>query len=191
MRRRVAVLAAIALSVAACGDSDEPTAAQADPALSQPIVLRNADAPVPASLRGVEAAAFRAGRSQTARSGCLACHQIGRAGNDGPGPELSDIGKRLAPAALLRTLRDSTAPMPSYRSLGRARLDDLVTFLTALDGPTGLPPRPAADSYPVITGINCRDVGDECRRAIRAQCERVLRGQDAPERAIERTCRLP
>src|SRR4051812_4250024 len=35
---------------------------------------------------------LEAGKLVVAQSGCLACHKIGENGNDGPGPNLSDIG---------------------------------------------------------------------------------------------------
>src|SRR5918998_4670191 len=38
------------------------------------------------------AAEYEAGKLVAAQSGCLACHKIGENGNDGPGPELTDIG---------------------------------------------------------------------------------------------------
>ena len=52
-----------------------------------------------------------------AQSGCLACHKIGENGNDGPGPQLTEIGARLPAQAIARTLINPTAPMPSFKSL--------------------------------------------------------------------------
>ena len=37
----------------------------------------------------------RPGKLVVAQSGCLACHKIGENGNDGPGPDLTDIGDKL------------------------------------------------------------------------------------------------
>ena len=61
---------------------------------------------------------YEAGRQVVAQSGCLACHKIGENGNDGPGPELTEIGDRL-PGAGDRSARsiNPTAPMPSFASL--------------------------------------------------------------------------
>jgi hypothetical protein len=70
----------------------------------------------------------------TAQSGCLACHKIGENGNDGPGPELTDIGDKLLPGAIQRTLENPTAPMPSYRSLDPEKKRQLVAFLAQLKG---------------------------------------------------------
>ena len=38
---------------------------------------------------------YEAGKLVVAQSGCLACHKIGHNGNDGPGPDLTDIGEKL------------------------------------------------------------------------------------------------
>src|SRR3712207_13935 len=55
-------------------------------------------------------AQYEQGKQVTAQSGCLACHKIGENGNDGPGPELSDIATRLPSQAIARTLVNPTAP---------------------------------------------------------------------------------
>jgi menaquinol-cytochrome c reductase cytochrome b/c subunit len=75
---------------------------------------------------------FEAGKLVVAQSGCLACHKIGENGNDGPGPHLTDIGDRLQPAAIRRTLDNPTAPMPSFRGLPAAKKNALVAFLAQL-----------------------------------------------------------
>jgi len=74
------------------------------------------------------------GKLVAAQSGCLACHKIGENGNDGPGPELTDIGSKLLPGAIQRTLENPTAPMPSYRDLDPEKKRDLVAFLAQLKG---------------------------------------------------------
>src|SRR5687767_6745483 len=79
-------------------------------------------------------AQFEEGKQVVAQSGCLACHKIGENGNDGPGPELTDIGEKLLPAAIQRTLENPTAPMPSYRSLDPEKKQQLVAFLAQLKG---------------------------------------------------------
>ena len=80
------------------------------------------------------AAQYEPGKLVTAQSGCLACHKIGENGNDGPGPELTDIGEKLYPAAIERTLDNPTAPMPSYRELPAEKKEALVQFLSQLKG---------------------------------------------------------
>ena len=66
-----------------------------------------------------------------AQSGCLACHKIGHNGGT-LGPDLSEIGDRLARQAIARTLVNPTAPMPAYTDLSTKKRDDLVEFLAQL-----------------------------------------------------------
>jgi quinol-cytochrome oxidoreductase complex cytochrome b subunit len=77
---------------------------------------------------------YEAGKLVAAQSGCLACHKIGENGNSGPGPNLTEIGTKLAPAAIERTLDNPTAPMPSFRALPQDKKTALVQFLSQLDG---------------------------------------------------------
>jgi menaquinol-cytochrome c reductase cytochrome b/c subunit len=79
---------------------------------------------------------YEAGKLVAAQSGCLACHKIGHNGNDGPGPELTDIGSKLYPGAIRRTLENPTAPMPSFRNLPEQKKSALVAFLGSLRGDT-------------------------------------------------------
>ena len=67
-----------------------------------------------------------------AQSGCLACHKIGENGNDGPGPQLTNIGGRLPRQAIARTLVNPTAPMPSFKNLPPKKFNAVVAFLTQL-----------------------------------------------------------
>src|SRR3954454_44555 len=75
---------------------------------------------------------YEAGKLVAAQSGCLACHKIGENGNPGPGPNLTEIGDRLLPAAIRRTLENPTSPMPSYRDLPENKKAALVDFLAQL-----------------------------------------------------------
>jgi menaquinol-cytochrome c reductase cytochrome b/c subunit len=77
---------------------------------------------------------YEEGKLVAAQSGCLACHKIGENGNDGPGPQLTDIADKLPKAAILRTLENPTAPMPSYVSLDQEKKTALVDFLSQLRG---------------------------------------------------------
>jgi ubiquinol-cytochrome c reductase cytochrome b subunit/menaquinol-cytochrome c reductase cytochrome b/c subunit len=89
----------------------------------------------PSDLRGQQLAQFEDGKLVAAQSGCLACHKIGHNGNDGPGPELTDVGGRLPREAIARTLQNPTAPMPSYAALQRDKPEQftaLVDFLAEL-----------------------------------------------------------
>jgi quinol---cytochrome c reductase cytochrome c subunit, bacillus type len=74
----------------------------------------------------------RAGETVANQSGCGACHKFGEAGNSGPGPDLTHIGSTLPAQAIARTLRNPTAPMPSYQGLPPKKFQDLVNFLSAL-----------------------------------------------------------
>ena len=80
------------------------------------------------------AAQYEGGKLVVAQSGCLACHKIGENGNDGPGPELTDIGNILPKAALRRTLENPTAPMPSFAGLPEDKKAAMVDFLAQLRG---------------------------------------------------------
>jgi menaquinol-cytochrome c reductase cytochrome b/c subunit len=89
----------------------------------------------PSSLTASEAATFRAGELVVGQSGCLACHVIGENGNNGPGPPLTKIGTIERPAAIASTLRNPTAPMPSFKGLGQQypqKFSNLVSFLSEL-----------------------------------------------------------
>jgi mono/diheme cytochrome c family protein len=77
---------------------------------------------------------FEAGKQVTAQAGCLGCHKLGENGNDGPGPELTEIGARLPRQAIARTLINPTAPMPSFRELPQEQFDNMVEFLAMLKG---------------------------------------------------------
>jgi menaquinol-cytochrome c reductase cytochrome b/c subunit len=77
---------------------------------------------------------YEAGKLVVAQSGCLACHKIAHNGNDGPGPDLTDIGNKLPKAAILRTLENPTAPMPSFAGLPEEKKSAMVDFLAQLRG---------------------------------------------------------
>jgi len=90
-----------------------------------PPLLPTAGPGFPAPPAGLSPAArrqFLQGRTVAEDSGCAACHRIGAAGNDGPGPVLTGIGAQLSPAALRAVLVTPAAPMPSFRALKPAQL---------------------------------------------------------------------
>src|SRR5207244_12927209 len=74
----------------------------------------------------------QAGETVANQSGCGACHKFGDAGNPGPGPDLTHIGSKLPAQAIARTLRNPTAPMPSFAGLPPKKFDALVQFLSSL-----------------------------------------------------------
>ena len=89
----------------------------------------------PSSLTAQQAAVFRAGELVVGQSGCLACHVLGSNGNNGPGPPLTHVGGHLRPNAIASTLRNPTAPMPSFAGLAKQypnKFNDLVSFLGML-----------------------------------------------------------
>jgi menaquinol-cytochrome c reductase cytochrome b/c subunit len=91
--------------------------------------------PPPAGLTSQERATFTAGEVVVGESGCLGCHVIGDNGNNGPGPPLTHIGEIVRPGAIASTLRNPTAPMPSFAGLAKSspkKFEDLVQFLSML-----------------------------------------------------------
>jgi menaquinol-cytochrome c reductase cytochrome b/c subunit len=79
---------------------------------------------------------YEEGRAITASSGCLGCHKIGENGNT-LGPNLTEIGARLGPDAIARTLVNPTPPMPSYESLAQEnpeQFNKLVQYVASLKG---------------------------------------------------------
>jgi ubiquinol-cytochrome c reductase cytochrome b subunit/menaquinol-cytochrome c reductase cytochrome b/c subunit len=86
----------------------------------------------PATLTPAEKQTFIAGELVVGQSGCLACHKIGDSGNDGPGPNLTHVGKILLPGAIASTLRNPTAPMPSFKDLPPNKFNSVVGFLSLL-----------------------------------------------------------
>jgi len=86
----------------------------------------------PANLTASQKQVFTAGALVVGQSGCLACHTLGSNGNSGPGPNLTHIGSLLEPGAIASTLRNPTAPMPSFRNLPASKFQDLVGFLSEL-----------------------------------------------------------
>jgi ubiquinol-cytochrome c reductase cytochrome b subunit/menaquinol-cytochrome c reductase cytochrome b/c subunit len=93
------------------------------------------DMVAPKTLTATEAAVFDRGKIVVGQSGCLACHKIGENGNDGPGPQLTHVGSKLRPDAIASTLRNPTAPMPSFKALAESspqKFKDLVGFLSEL-----------------------------------------------------------
>jgi menaquinol-cytochrome c reductase cytochrome b/c subunit len=89
----------------------------------------------PSTLTASEKRTFEAGEIVVGESGCLACHVLGDNGNNGPGPPLTRIGEILRPGAIASTLRNPTAPMPSFESLSQQspkEFKNLVLFLSML-----------------------------------------------------------
>jgi menaquinol-cytochrome c reductase cytochrome b/c subunit len=74
------------------------------------------------------------GKEITASAGCLGCHKIGENGNT-LGPDLTEVGDRLGPDAIARTLVNPTSPMPPYTQLQQdnpEQFDKLVEYVASL-----------------------------------------------------------
>ena len=90
----------------------------------------------PTEIELATARQYEVGKEITASSGCLGCHKIGENGNT-LGPNLTEIGARLGPDAIARTLVNPTPPMPSYESLAQEnpeQFDKLVQYVASLKG---------------------------------------------------------
>jgi menaquinol-cytochrome c reductase cytochrome b/c subunit len=77
---------------------------------------------------------YEEGKEITASAGCLACHKTGENGNT-LGPELTDVGDRLGPSAIARTLVNPTPPMPPYAEFQQEspeQFDKLVEYVASL-----------------------------------------------------------
>ena len=108
------------------------TAAVATMAAMAYLTYLGAHAEAPDRIDMKVSAKLEAGQNVANQSGCGACHQFGEAGNAGPGPALSAIGSKLPAQAIERTLRNPTAPMPSYADLPPEKFNALVEYLSAL-----------------------------------------------------------
>jgi menaquinol-cytochrome c reductase cytochrome b/c subunit len=91
--------------------------------------------PPPPGLTAAQRASFTAGEIVVGESGCEGCHVIGDNGNNGPGPPLTHIGSTLRPGAIASTIKNPTAPMPSFAALAKSspkKFKNLVSFLADL-----------------------------------------------------------
>ncbi len=88
--------------------------------------------PPPAGLTAAQTATFKAGEIVVGESGCLGCHVIGDNGNNGPGPNLTNVGSIRAPGAIAQTLKNPTPPMPSFANMPAKKFSNLVQFLSML-----------------------------------------------------------
>jgi ubiquinol-cytochrome c reductase cytochrome b subunit/menaquinol-cytochrome c reductase cytochrome b/c subunit len=86
----------------------------------------------PANLSPAQKATFTAGELIVGQSGCLACHVIGSNGNDGPGPNLTHVAKKVPQQGIAQTLINPTPPMPSFAGLPQDKFNTLVAFLSEL-----------------------------------------------------------
>ncbi|HEX2359122.1 MAG TPA: c-type cytochrome [Solirubrobacterales bacterium] len=76
---------------------------------------------------------YEAGKELVASQGCLGCHKLGENGNDGPGPDLTEIGDKIPREAIARSLDVGPGIMPAYSDLTPQQKQDLTTFLASLN----------------------------------------------------------
>jgi len=89
----------------------------------------------PSSLTAAQKSTFTKGELVVGQSGCLACHQVGDNGNNGPGPQLTHIASKVPYQQLASTLLNPTPPMPSFKGLKQQypqKFQTLVSFLSLL-----------------------------------------------------------
>ena len=75
------------------------------------------------------------GRLVAAQSACLACHRIGEAGNNGPGPDLTSTGTELTRTQIAKAVAKGPGIMPGYEAMKEKepqKFGDLVAFLAWL-----------------------------------------------------------
>jgi menaquinol-cytochrome c reductase cytochrome b/c subunit len=75
---------------------------------------------------------YEAGKLVVGQSACLACHKIADSGNGTLAPDLTHIGSRIPRAAILRSLVAGPSIMPSFKSLGQKKLNEVANFLSYL-----------------------------------------------------------
>ena len=126
MRLCLAALLVLAPLAAACGDDGDGVDLRVGPDQAR------TGQRGPVGVAEVPGDRDSLGAQVALQAGCMACHRLGSAGHDGPGPDLSRIGDRLPASAIRRTLLDPEPPMPSFRDLPRRERDALVKYLASL-----------------------------------------------------------
>ncbi len=96
------------------------------------LTFLGAEAGSPTTIEMEVPAQYEEGKLAVAGQGCLGCHKLGENGNDGPGPELTEIGAKLPAAGIRRTLENPSGIMPQYGELPEEKLDAMVDFLASL-----------------------------------------------------------
>jgi menaquinol-cytochrome c reductase cytochrome b/c subunit len=96
------------------------------------LTFLGAEAGSPTEIEMEVAPQVEEGKEVAAQSGCLACHKFAENGNDGPGPELTEIGRKLPREAIVRSLEVGPGQMPSYSNLPPEKLENLANFLASL-----------------------------------------------------------
>lgn len=118
---------AVALVPTGCGGDDPAPSTSTLSAPTAEVSPVEIDIAVPEALE--------AGRLVASQTACLACHLIGPSGNDGPGPELTDVGVELSRAEIADAVAKGPGIMPRYVALKKEepqKFEDLVAFLSWL-----------------------------------------------------------
>ena len=97
------------------------------------LTFLGANAGPPSEIDMTVAKEFEPGKEIAASQGCLGCHKLGENGNDGPGPDLTEIGNKIPREAIARSLEVGPGIMPSYSALSPKQQQDLTTFLASLN----------------------------------------------------------
>ena len=97
------------------------------------LTLLGAEAGSPTEIEMEVSKEYEQGKLVVAQSGCLACHKIGENGNDGPGPELTEIGNQIPREAIARSLQNPPQGMPNFSGLPPQKFEQLTAFLASLD----------------------------------------------------------
>lgn len=124
MRLRRALPIALAALAVGCGDDGDGVELRGGTA--------TIDAAEPVGVAEIPGDRRSLGAQIALQSGCLACHKLGNAGNDGPGPDLTRVGHRMPASAIRRTLLNPKPPMPSFENLPRKQREALVKYLASL-----------------------------------------------------------
>jgi quinol-cytochrome oxidoreductase complex cytochrome b subunit len=96
------------------------------------LTYAGANAGPPTQLEMTVPARYQAGADVVTQSACLACHKIGESGNGTLAPDLTHIGARIPREAILRSLVAGPSIMPSFKSLGKQKLNQVADFLSYL-----------------------------------------------------------
>jgi mono/diheme cytochrome c family protein len=118
LRRPIAMIAAV-LTIASMGY----------------LTFLGAAAGPPTQIDLAAASEFEEGKQVVASQGCLGCHKIGENGGT-LGPDLTEIGARIPPASIARSVTLGPSIMPAYalQEQDPEGFDEMVRYLASLDG---------------------------------------------------------
>ena len=109
MSRRILLAPLLALVIVGCGGGGD--------------AADEADLPGDSASRGA---------ALVSSNGCLGCHRLGKTGNSGPGPDLTQVGGRLSREEIDEVLVDPQPPMPSFANMPDDDRAAIAEYLSAL-----------------------------------------------------------